>query len=320
VQSNKPAVKFILVLFFLFGTASTFAFPVGVNAVSDTNKIRIGEQFKLNLSATVAPGTKVNFPLLTDTFNHFEIVSKSTIDTLSSPEKKEITLQQQLTITNFDSGFYVIPPFMFVITENKTAPDTLFTEAMLMEVVTIAVDTTKEIKANKNIIDVPFPWQDYLIYLLIALVVGFAAYYLYKRFAKKEPVFKAPVIPQRPAHEIALEELKRIELEKLWQQGFTKKYFSEITEALRMYIERRFSVYAMEQTTDEILHQFENNLIRDAEREKLKFILRHADMVKFAKANSLPAENENTMQYAVDFINNTRPVIKEDLEKKEEKQ
>ena len=74
----------------------------------------------------------------------------------------------------------------------------------------------------------------------------------------------------------------------------------------------------MEQTTDETLKYFSNSLIRDEEREKLQYILTLADMVKFAKALSIPSENESTMQFAYTFINNTRPVVKEDLEKKEE--
>jgi hypothetical protein len=41
-------------------------------------------------------------------------------------------------------------------------------------------------------------------------------------------------------------------------------------------------------------------------------------MVKFAKAQPLPPENEGSMSYAYDFVNVTRPVIPSDLEKKEE--
>ena len=74
----------------------------------------------------------------------------------------------------------------------------------------------------------------------------------------------------------------------------------------------------MEQTTDEILNSFANGFIKDEENEKLRYILRLADMVKFAKALPLPSENESTMQFSYLFINNTRPVIKEDIEKKEE--
>ena len=314
-QTMKTILPVLFVLAFSFNSIAQL--PV-VKATTDTTQIRIGEQFILNFSATVSAGTTISFPLLTDTFNHFEIVSKSPIDTVTSNDKKELTLHQQLTLTSFDSGYFVIPPMPFVISGSKEKTDTVLTEAMLMTVITVPVDTTKDIRSIKNIIDVPFPWLEYLIYVLIACVFIALITYLYNKFKKKKVSIFVPKIPERPAHEIALEGLKRIEEEKLWQQGFTKKYFSEVTDVLRQYIERRFSINAMEQTTDETLKYFTNSLILDEEKEKLQYILKLADMVKFAKALSIPSENESTMQFAYTFINNTRPVVKEDLKIMEE--
>jgi len=290
-----------------------------VKAIADTNQIRIGEQFHLNLSARFSKGTKIGFPLLPDTFNHFEIVSKSTIDTSASQNNGELTLLQQLSVTGFDTGYFVIPPFPFAVTDKQGKTDTLFTEAMLMTVRTVVVDTTKDIRAIKNIIDVPFPWQEYLLYLLILAIIVAISIYIYKKYFKKiKQVAVVSKIPDRPAHEIALEGLRKIEEEKLWQQGFTKRYHSQVTDVIRQYIERRFSTNAMEQTTDEILSYFAKGMTREEEKEKLGFMLRLADMVKFAKAQPLPGENETTLQYAYAFVENTRPVIKEDFEKAEE--
>ena len=307
-----------LFLFFVLLAVTGNANTPTIIAKADTSQIRIGEQFHLHLSATVSQSTRVNFPLFTDTFNHFEIVNKSNIDTTSSGKNKEFTLQQQLTLTSFDSGYFVIPPLPFVVTENQGKSDTILTEAILITVITVPVDTTKDIRAIKSIIDVPFPWQEYLIYFFLAGIVAAIIIYLYYRFKKKEIKIFTPKIPDRPAHEIALESLKKIEEEKLWQQGFTKRYFSDVTDVLRQYIERRYSINAMEQTTDEILNYFANGIVREEEKEKLRFILKLADMVKFAKAQSYPSENESTMQFAYAFINNTRPVIKEDFEKAED--
>ncbi len=309
----------VLSILFFFNSNKSFSADVKLNATADTNQIRIGEQFHLNLSASFAQETNVSFPLLPDTFNHLEIVGRSPIDTAKTTENGKLTLVQQLVLTGFDTGFYVIPPFPFTVSDKQGNTDTLYTEAMLMSVRTVVVDTTKDIRAIKNIIEVPFPWQEYLIYFLILAVVAAGAYYIYKKyFRNKKRVVVAPKIPDRPAHEIALEGLRRIEQEKLWQQGLTKKYYSQVTDVIRQYIERRFAMNAMEQTTDEILSYFTHGLTREDEKEKLNFMLRLADMVKFAKAQPLPSENETTLQYAYSFVENTRPVIKEDFEKKEE--
>ena len=311
----------IIVCFFILLTtvAVSLAQPAVVSSKTDTSQIRIGEQFHLNLYATVKPGTIVGFPLLPDTFNKFELVNKSSIDTIPSADSISLTLHQQFTLTNFDSGFFVLPPFPFVISDAKKSTDTLLTEAILMSVLTVPVDTTRDIRTIKNILDVPFPWQDYLIYLLIAQVITLVVMILYKLLKKEKVIAVKPIIPLRPAHELALEGLKRIETEKIWQQGFTKKYFSELTDVIRQYIERRFTINAMEQTTEEILRHFNASLVREEEKEKLRFILVQADMVKFAKAIPTPSENETAMAFAYDFVNVTRPVIKEDIEKEEEK-
>ena len=311
------SVSFIFLLYIFFGTAKANSSSVKVFA--DTNQIRIGEQFHLNFSSGLSPGTKVIFPLLPDTFNNLEVVNRTTIDTISAGQNKELTLLQRFTLTGFDSGYFVIPPFPFVISDNKGKTDTVMSEALLLSVQTVAVDTTKDIRAIKGVIDVPFPWHEYLIYFLIAWILVAIILYVYNKFfKKKKAAVSLPKIPDRPAYEIAIEELQKIEEAKYWQQGLTKKYYIEVTDVIRQYIERRFSIFAMEQTTDEILSYFDRDISKEEEKEKLRFLLRLADMVKFAKVLPLASENETSLQYAYSFVNNTRPVVKEDFETAEE--
>ena len=119
--------------------------------------------------------------------------------------------------------------------------------------------------------------------------------------------------PKRPAHEIALETLKKIAEEKLWQQGLYKQYQSSVSDAIRTYIEHRFDINAMEYTTDETLSHLRNNLVPVEAKEKLRQLLQLADLVKFAKAIPVGTENELSMQQAVDFVMLTKPATKEDF-------
>jgi hypothetical protein len=309
----------IITAFLLLPVEKLYAENGIVKIKADTNQIRIGEQAHLNLSISVSQGMKIGFPLVPDTFNHLEVVAKSAIDT--SLKGNQLTLMQQLTVTGFDTGYYVIPPFPFTVSDKQGKTDTILSDALLLSVRTVVVDTTKDIRAIKNIIDVPFPWQQYLIYLIVILVIAAIVFYVYNKYFKKKKITTGiSKVPDRPAHEIAIEGLRKIEEAKLWQQGFTKRYYSQVTDVIRQYIERRFSTNAMEQTTDEILSYFGKGLAKEEEKEKLGFLLRLADMVKFAKAQPLPSENETSLQYAFSFVENTRPVIKEDFEKKEEVQ
>jgi len=285
-------------------------------AKTDTTAIRIGEQFHLDISAAIPSDAKLTFPGIGDSIHKLEIVGRSAIDTSKSQDGSVATYHQSLTVTCFDSGFWVIEPFTFYFTKKGSAvSDSLTTEALLMQVQTIPVDTTKEIKDIKPPVDVPFTFKEALPYILGGLaaiaLIWFIVYQLKKRKHKPQEVVRK--IPDRPAHEIAIESLKQLQEQKLWQQGFYKEYHSGVTDILRTYIEHRFSVLAMEMPSDDTLSHFRNKLITPEAYEKLRYILQLADMVKFAKGIPLGTENELSMQHAFDFIALTKQVTKEDF-------
>jgi len=134
-----------------------------------------------------------------------------------------------------------------------------------------------------------------------------------KRKRKPTEVVKKVIV--RPAHEIAIEALKKIQEQKLWQQGFYKEYHSGVADTIRSYIEHRFSITAMEMPSDDTLSHFRNNLVSPEAFEKLRYLLQSADMVKFAKGIPVGSENELSMQNAFDFIALTKQASKEDFEK-----
>jgi hypothetical protein len=85
-----------------------------------------------------------------------------------------------------------------------------------------------------------------------------------------------------------------------------KQYYSSISETIRLYIEERFNVRALESTTDEIMTAFRSQVIDAQSKEKLQQLLTLSDLVKFAK--QFPIENEHlfTLQNAFDFVNGTK--------------
>ena len=312
---------FIIPYYFLIFTPSfSIAQNVLVTAKADTTKIKIGEQFNLNLGITAPKGTLIFFTSVPDTLHKLEVIKRSKIDTLQSADGKSTTLQQKLTITCFDSGFYVIEPFTFFFQKpGTTGTDSLSTEAQLLTVVSIPVDTTKAIKDIKATLDVPLTLKEVLPYiigvLLIIILIGLIIY-LTKKNKKSTKIVKRK-IPLRPAHEIALEALKQTEEEKLWQQGFFKKFHSNVSDTIRQYIEHRFNINAMEYTTVETLDHLKGNIVTEEAKEKLNYILQLADMVKFAKVQPIANENEQSLSNAYSFVMLTKPVTQDDFKDKE---
>ena len=303
----------IYCLLFLLLISGTIAWGQGYKATAqlEPNVILIGDQLNLSLKFSFPSGTQVVWPSIKDTIlGNIQVISRTNVDTSWSADKKNLQLSQKLRLTCFDSGFYTIPPIRFYY---RNLPDTTIrfeqTEIQILTVHTLAVDTTLAIKPIKGPVKIPFSILEYLPWivagLLFLIIAFFLLYYLIRR-RKGEPIFLLrPSVKYQP-HEWALMELEKLRLKKLWQAGKMKEYHTELTDILRKYIEDRFHLMAMESTTGEILEDLEEKTgILKEYRTTLGDILSMADLVKFAKYLPIPKDHEQSMEYAVDFINRT---------------
>jgi hypothetical protein len=113
--------------------------------------------------------------------------------------------------------------------------------------------------------------------------------------------------------------LEKLRNEELWQKGETKKYYTKLTEILRQYLENRFRVYSLELTTAETLEVLvKTGFKKDGSYNNLKTVLTGADLVKFAKYNPVPSENEIHFQNSWNFVLATKEnelITSEDVEK-----
>lgn len=309
----KIKLIYFLLLFFI-PDRGVEAQEVNAMAELDTNYISIGGQLHLNLSFTAPLKTKVLWPDLIDTIiNKVEILEKTKIDTSRLEGSETVTLSQTFKITSFDSGYYVIPPFEFVYRlKNDTTKYSALTGPILINVLTIDVDTTKAIKQIKAPMDAPVTFKEILPYLIIGIIVLalilFLVYFFIKR-KKKEPLFKFSKKPELPAHVKALQDLESLRNRKLWQSGKVKEFHSILTDIVRVYIENRFGVQAVEMTTYEILNAFKNLDVDEKNSSGLKQMLELADLVKFAKQRPLPLEHDRSIKDAIDFVTETIPIL-----------
>ncbi len=301
----------ILVVLSLGCFQSLNAQRVTVKASIDSTHILIGDQLKLLLEIEKPKDFTIEFPQVPDTFNSFvEVVSRTKIDTFKLDDKEREKLTQTLFITSFDSGVHQIPPLYFKLKDGKML-DSAATRALAFQVHGMKLDTTKGPVDIKMPYSAPVTLKEVTPYILgiilIAAILFFIFYYI--RWKKKNvPLFSKPEKPADPAHVVALRELDRIKNQKLWQQERIKQYYSEVSDTLRVYIERRFDVPAMEQTSAETLAVFKQkkNLIDNRVLDQLQHILSLADLVKFAKYNPLVDDNNQTLMNAYFFVNQTK--------------
>jgi hypothetical protein len=156
----------------------------------------------------------------------------------------------------------------------------------------------------------PLAWEDVALYGGIAFLVA-ALGWLGYRYWKKRKLTKGEdgyLPPPRPAHVVAIEELGALKAKKLWQAGHVKEYYSELTGILRRYFENRYTMPALEETTDEIMEGL-RKLRPGAELlHNTETVLRLADLVKFAKHTPSMSDHEQSMEAVYVFVDRTKIV------------
>ena len=301
--------KLLFYILILFSTIS-FAQESLVKAEIDTTNIRIGEQFNLKISVNEVQN--VIIPKLH--LNGLEIVDSTKTDTVKN------SLIRKYILTGFDSGAFYIPQQQIFI-KNQA----YLTDSLLVNVATVAVDTTKVKKFPiKSIKAEPYTFDDFKIYVYILLaalaIIGFWIYWFVIRKQKLEE--DEPTYRTLPPYEEAIYKLNELDEKLLWQNNKIKEYYSELTEIVRAYIERELKIPALEKTTDEIIEtltDFNSSESIETSKEtikKLKDLLQEADLVKFAKSKPLAIEIEEDRKDAEDVVNNLKPkpIIEEDTE------
>jgi hypothetical protein len=146
-----------------------------------------------------------------------------------------------------------------------------------------------------------------LVVLGAALI--FLIYLLWKRKQERGYVF-APPPPPPPAHEVALKALRELYASNLLEKQEYKEFFSRLSEIIRAYLEGRYYIQALEQTTGEILRDLPDEVKQDDRLfEWLKDSLTVSDLVKFAKYIPSQEEIDRVKQEAVDFVEKTKIVF-----------
>jgi len=321
-----------IALVFLSLSAVASAAVGEAKAAIDTPMVMVGIPRILHLEVSVPKDAKVGWPSLIKqggvpavdmedpTKNYLLEFGPDTnfdIDTLAA-SGDQVTLAQDLQIFAFDSAAMVVKPIPFLI----NGVDTLYTPVVALncdQPFEQIPSDPQSMQGLKDIKQPPFVLWDYLRWVVYALLaalvcclVGAVVYFLVKRYKKQPVVKEESPVEVRPAHEVAMNALIDLEQKHLWQSGKFKEFHTELTDILRRYVERRYSVQALESTTDEIMEELvELQIHQKSSYNNLRDILKMADLAKFAKYE--PTADENQMSYynARLFVEQTKEVVVE---------
>lgn len=288
------------------------------------DSILIGDQTVWNLELEVEEGASLavlpyELALKGDTTGaKVEPLTRFELDTAAF-EGGKVKINAKILLTSFDSGLYRLPAPLFIL-NGADGPDTLRVESPLLAVTDMDIDTTgyvmKDIKGN---VKYPLTFKEIALYVLI-LLAAVAIIYLtirYIRYRRQNRDFFGRPIVQDPPHIVALRKLDRLRVEKLWQSGREKQYYTAITDVLREYIDKRYNIGAREMTSAEILDNLKDKQIEERAYSDLEELLERADLVKFAKFSPDTVSNEEAVPKAVRFVNST---FMQEMEQEKEKE
>lgn len=267
----------------------------------------IGDWVPVDLFVSATSNNKVVFPNLKDSISDIiEVANFTPVDTVKKSGQFEY--HQLVNLIVFDTGKIQLPQFQFLVNNNGKL-DTIVSEAILIHVAGVKIDTTKDIKDIKEPLKIPLTLQEIAPYIIgafiIAVLAALITWYFIERRNKKKPLDEKYLLPP---HVWALKELDKLQQQKLWQSGEIKNYYSRLTDIARTYIELRYKIPAMEKTTDELMLSMHKGIMKQSLKKELNDVLVLSDFVKFAKAQPDFLENEMSLKTVKDFIDKTKLV------------
>jgi len=271
-------------LYYTFLLAFPMLYAQEVKVETNTKNIKIGEQIQYKVSVETPADTPVSFPE-GQTFAPLEMVKTRAADTLRDGGKYRLVKEYYLT--QFDEGKYTIPSQKIRI-NNKD----YFTDSLLVEVHTVAIDTLKQpLYDIKPIQEVKKPFTSYgwILTIIAAVLLLLIVAFVYFVFIRKKKFPFLQIQKKLPPFDRAIQDLKELQNSKYLIQSQHKEYYTRLTDIVKVYLEEEVHILAKESTTDELLTKI--NLLQEKGKlnlnqetiTNLKRVLQTADLVKFAK-------------------------------------
>ena len=299
-----------------------------VNIFIDSLSFYPGDQIPMKVVVNIPRGAEMLPNSMNEslTSNEIELISMSENEIVSGNTFD--TYSYETTITAWEPKSYEIPSLTFTYSKNNQRPIELVSKTYRLQVKAPNISGDSLFLVDiKPIIEEKKLFSDYLIdfftnpivqtLLAILCVAGLVVFIL--RFKKRAS--SKELSPE----EIAINLLEELKQSSLIQDGHFKEYHSKVSLIVRQYIHKRFGIRTLEVPTPIFIHDLKDHPYTDSSTfEPLCIVLKHADLIKFAKASPLNLANTKAIESPLAFIESTKDRMLEleqmatDHKKKEE--
>ncbi len=313
---NRHVKRYITrtILFFTIGILAAAAFAadrINVTASVDKQTAYVGDLIDYTISITYDSTLQLTPPAAGANLGGFDVKDYEIGEENKTDDGRR---RQELAfkLRTFTTGDYVIPPLAIEYMMPDSSVRYISADPIKIKIMSVLAEgvnadtlAPKPLKAQASLAG-----KRMTIWLIIiaaaVLGIGGVMYYLWR---KRRVKVEAAYVDPRPPWEIAYADLAVLKDRDLPAKSELKKFYFELSDIMKRYIDKKFEVNAIDMTTIEIGDALvEVDLDKDIHRDFMAFF-EHGDLVKFAKY--IPPEDRPDADWAsaYDLITRTKDII-----------
>jgi hypothetical protein len=269
----------------------------------NTSKFSVGDRIRFTVTAITPKGAAVTPPVPESDFSPI-IVKEWNLH--KTEREKSDSLVYEYLVTTYTPEPCTIPQLSFIL-ENNGSVDTLRTEAIPLQIISVLPSDTVDIldlKAPLSAGKRP-KWWLWLVCSILGIAALTATGILLYRHFRKPP----PPPPPVPPYEEAIDALAGLGAMKYLQRGLVREFVFALSEIFKRYIGRRFDCNAADFTTEEMIAWSGAVNLHKQLRSSLEWFFTNTDPVKFAR---LIPDNRTVERFETEvrsFLEATKPAV-----------
>ena len=239
-------------------------------------QLTVGDPIPLTLALTHPAGYQVILPTLPDAWGDFAVVSQSPATVVANADGTATTTMQ-IDARLFQPGAFTTPALEVSVTDGQGGLQKVLAAPAAVSIVSVLQEGDTDLRDIKPQAALPIPaaWPWIAAGLAAVAVVAVVMWQARRR--------QKLAVDNRQAHEVALDGLRIVEGLRLPEQGRFKEHYTLVSDTVRIYVERRFGVPALERTTAEIRPDLARTAMTPEVSALLIAFLQESDLVKFSK-------------------------------------
>jgi hypothetical protein len=274
--------------------------PVTATLSAPDGQLTVGDPIQLTLALTHPAGYQVILPALPDAWGDFAVVSQSPATVVANADGTATTTML-IDARLFQPGDFNTPPLEVSVTDGQGGLQKVVAAPAALSIVSVLQEGDTALRDIKPQAALPLPAAWPWIAAGLAALAAVAVVVWQARRRQKVAV------DNRLAHQVALDGLTMIEGLRLPEQGRFKEHYTLVSDIVRVYVERRYGVPALERTTGEIRPDLTRTDMSPEVTALLVAFLQESDLVKFSEWMPDVASAQQLLAHGRMIIEATRP-------------